>query len=137
MLKYFFIFSIMSLVGTLSACGPMYKTEYNFIPPQSDISKMCTAQCVQAQNDCQQNCRVNTQNCIMRAQQSAFFEFNRYKEEQARRGMLINKSLRDFDKSSSCNVSCNCESTYRSCYSACGGEVQERQVCVAFCDKEQ
>lgn len=137
MLKKFFIFSIMALVGMLTACGPIYNTEYSFVPPKSDIAKMCTAQCIQGKNDCEQSCRVDNDNCRMRAQQNAMFEYKQYKEDRKRMGLPINKSVNDFDRSSSCSNSCRCESTYRACYSACGGEVLEHKVCVAFCDKQQ
>ncbi|CAM2961660.1 Uncharacterised protein [Legionella steigerwaltii] len=137
MLKQFFIFSILVLASMLIACGPIYNTEYSFVPPQSDVAKMCTAQCIQGKNDCEQSCRVDNENCRMRAQQNAMFEYKHYKEEQKRMGLPINKTVNDFDRSSSCNNSCRCESTYRACYSACGGEVREHKVCVAFCDQRQ
>ncbi|WP_115709543.1 hypothetical protein [Legionella sainthelensi] len=136
MLKHCSIFSVIALVVLLTSCGPIYNTEYSYIPPKSDVAKMCTAQCVQGRNDCEQSCRVDNENCRLRAQQSALFEYNHYKEEQTRMGFPINKTIKDFDRSSSCNNSCHCESTYRECYSACGGEVREHQVCVAFCDKK-
>lgn len=137
MFKNFFILSVLVLASLLTSCGPMYKTEYSFIPPKSDLSKMCTAQCVQSKNDCEQSCRVDNENCRLRAKQNALFEFKNYKEDQKQRGLPITKSVSDFDRSSSCFNSCHCESTFRECYSACGGEVRERQVCVAFCDKKQ
>jgi hypothetical protein len=137
MRKHIIAFSIIVLAAILTACGPIYNTEYSFIPPKSDVSKMCTAQCVQDKNNCQQSCRIDNENCRLRAQQSAIFEFEHYKEEQKRREMPINKSISDFDRSSSCNNSCECESTYRACYSACGGEVRENKVCVAFCGNNQ
>ncbi|KTD08936.1 hypothetical protein Lgra_2171 [Legionella gratiana] len=137
MLKHCFIFSVIALAVMLTSCSPIYNTEYSYTPPKSDVAKMCTAQCVQGKNDCEQSCRIENENCRLRAQQSALFEYKHYKEEQTRMGFPINKTIKDFDRSSSCTNSCQCESTYRSCYSACGGEVTEHQVCVAFCDKKQ
>lgn len=137
MLKKFFIFFILVLAGMLTACGPIYNTEYSFVPPKSDIAKMCTAQCIQGKNDCEQSCRVDNENCRMRAQQNAMFEYKQYKEDQRRMGLPISKTITDFDRSRSCSNSCHCESTYRACYLECGGEVREHKVCVAFCDKQQ
>ena len=137
MKKYRISFILIALLGMLTACGPMYNTEYSYIPPKSDISKMCTANCIQGKNACQQNCQLSHDDCVLRAKQMAFLEFKQYKDEQIRTRMLISRDEASFDKSYQCATSCGCEPTFKSCYSACGGQVLERQVCVAFCDKKQ
>lgn len=137
MYKKIILFVLVVFTGIMTGCGPIYNTEYTFIPPKSDMSKMCTAQCVQGKSACDQNCRLENENCRLRSQQAAIYEYNQYKDNQTRQGLPVNKTTRDFDTSGSCYNSCQCESTFRACYSACGGEVQERKVCVAFCDKKQ
>lgn len=130
-----YVFVTFLLTCLLTACGPMYNTEYSYIPPKSDMSKMCTAQCVQSKNSCEQTCRSDNDNCRFRAQQTALIEYNEYKYDRLRAGLPLDKTVSSFDRGMSCNASCNCQPTYRACYSACGGEVLERKVCVAFCDK--
>ncbi len=124
------------LVALMTGCGPVYKREYSFVPPKSNVAKMCTAQCVQSKNTCQQMCNLNTENCRLRARQDAIYQYEQYKRDRRHDGKDIQKNLSDFDHGSLCSSSCNCEPSYRECYSACGGEVLQRDVCVAFCDKQ-
>lgn len=124
-------------IALLSACGPVYKKEYSYVPPVSNVAKMCTAQCVQSKNACEQMCQMRNENCRMQSRQDAMYEYENYREQQERLNKPIDKRIEYFDQGSyRCNTSCNCAPTYRSCYSACGGEVLERNVCVAFCDKK-
>lgn len=132
----FAILSVFTLVAMLAACGPVYKREYAYVPPKSSTGKMCTAQCIQGRNACEQMCRMNNEACIARSKQDAVYEYEQYKHERRREGKEVKKTVSDFDRSYTCNSSCNCGPTYNACYSACGGEVLQRDVCVAFCDKQ-
>lgn len=127
--------SLVALIITLIGCGPVYKREYTFVAPKSNISKMCIAQCVQGKNVCEQSCNANVDNCRARAHQDAIYQYEAYKHERHRKGKSVDKSISDFDTGNTCTASCNCEPTYRACYSACGGQVLQHDVCVAFCNK--
>jgi hypothetical protein len=130
-----FIVSLCLMAAMLSACGPVFKTEYSYVPPRSDGGKMCVAQCIQGKNACEQSCEMKNQNCKLRAHQDALTQFEMYKQEQKRIGKPVERSVDSFDRSYACSASCGCDETYNSCYSTCGGKVIETQVCVAFCDK--
>ena len=130
------LFSILFLATILAGCGPIYRTEYAYVPPHSPTGKMCAAQCVQGKNACEQMCEMKNQNCRLRAHQDALAQYHMYKQERKREGKPLKKEIQDFDQSYLCSSSCDCESTYRACYSTCGGQVLERQVCVAFCNKQ-
>lgn len=123
----------VSLVMTLISCSSVYDTQYQYLPPKSDAAKICIAQCVQERNVCDRSCYRQKEICQRRAHQNARIEYQQYKEEQNRNGFVGAETIEFFDRSSSCNNTCQCESTYRSCYTGCGGEVTEQQVCVAFC----
>lgn len=124
------------LAALLAACSPIYKTEYAYVPPKSDMGKMCTANCVQQKSMCQQMCQMRNENCRARAHQDALYQYEVYKNERRRNGQSIDRSVSSFESSFGCNEPCNCSETFNTCYSACGGEVLEREVCVAFCDKQ-
>ena len=129
------VFAIFFML--IAGCGPVYKREYSFVPPKSSVGKMCTAQCVTSKNSCQQMCNLSTENCRLRARQDAIYQFEQYKRDRRHDGKDIDKNLSDFDHgAAACSSSCNCEPAYRECFSACGGEVLQRDVCVAFCDKQ-
>jgi len=136
MARYKILLLITMMVGLLSACGPIYKTEYAYVPPHSSVGKMCTAQCLQSKSMCQQMCEMRNENCRAQARMEAREDYREYKHERREEGKRIKKDRSDFDRSYACNSSCDCEPQYNSCYSSCGGQVLERQVCVAFCDKQ-
>lgn len=136
MKRIFSIFSILTLIGLLAGCHPIYKTEYAFVAPKSNVAKMCTAQCIQGKSSCEQMCRMNNESCRARAHQQAVEEFRQYKHDRKREHKEVKRNVSDFEHTSSCNQDCDCEPNYRACYSACGGQVLERDVCVAFCDKK-
>ena len=125
----------MSII-TLTACGPIYNTQSDYVAPKSDISKMCTAQCVQSRNVCEQSCRMENQDCRIHARKNAQHEFDRYYHQRQRDGANIDKRINDFDRSYECNANCNCEPSYRDCYAACGGTILAQKTCIAFCDKK-
>lgn len=134
-LSSIFILAIITLV--LTACGPIYKKQYAYVPPASNMGKMCTAQCVQNKNSCEQMCQMRNDNCRMQARQDAMYQFEIYRSDRLKQNLPVEKSINDFDRGSfGCQNTCGCSATYRSCYAACGGEVLERNVCVAFCDKK-
>ena len=130
-----FIFLVL-LPLLLTACGPIYKTQYSYQPPQSDTGRMCAAQCVQSRGMCQQMCRAQNNNCEMQAQENAAYSYHAYVKAQQAAGKKIRKNIDDFDNSYMCNESCNCRSNFNLCYSTCGGKVTSRQICTAFCNKQ-
>jgi len=125
------------LLTLLAGCGPVYKRQYAFVPPKTSTGKMCIAQCGSSKQSCQQMCAIKTETCRLRAKQDAVIQFEQYKNDRRHAGESIDKELSYFDHSSSCDTACHCEPAYRECYSACGGEVLQKDVCVAFCDKKQ
>ncbi len=135
MKKIIAYFGLIVIATMTTACSPIYKTEYSYEPPHNPVGKMCTAQCIQAKNSCQQMCESKTENCKLRAHQDALAQFEMYKQEQKRTGKEVSRSVDSFDNSYSCSSDCGCEETHNACYTNCGGKVIEQQVCVAFCNK--
>lgn len=128
---------LMLLIGILclSACGPVYKTEYKYVPPKSDNGKQCAVQCVESKAYCQQGCQARESQCRALAHREAIHQFRQYKHEQLAHGKPIKKSERDFEYTSQCNQSCGCDDMFNMCYQTCGGVIKENKICVAFCDK--
>lgn len=134
MKRFFLICSIITLVSLLAGCGPIYKRNYEHIPPKSQTGKMCHAQCVQTKGACQEACRVDTERCQARAKQDALYEYEQYKHHQRKEGKPIEKDISEFNRGGSCGNSCNCEPMYNDCFKACGGKIIEHKTCVAFCE---
>ncbi|PWC33856.1 agenet domain-containing protein [Azospirillum sp. TSO35-2] len=132
-------FAVLSL---LSACGPVYETQYSLTPPTSAEGRLCVSQCQQTRNFCRQNCGMSQQACVNDARSRALYEYQAYVNRQTAEKKPIKKSVSDFDHSSySCGTnSCEsrCEADYRDCFGgSCGGRVTSKRVCTAFCDQEK
>lgn len=131
----------LAVIALLSACGPVYETQYSLIPPSSAEGRLCVNQCQQNRNFCRQNCGLNQQACVNEARSRALYEYQAYVNRQQAEKKPVKKSVSDFDRSYSCgNSSCEarCEADYRDCFGgSCGGQVIARTVCTAFCDQEK
>lgn len=120
----------------LTACGPIYRTDYTYVPPKSSKGPMCIAQCEQSRNTCNQMCEMQKQTCRAQGRQTALLEYQIYKNDQERSGRKVKKTIDDFDHSYyDCDHACGCQENFNICYTACGGQIQEHRVCTAFCDK--
>ena len=122
-------------VALLSACGPIYKTEYAYTPPASSMGQMCVSQCLQNKSVNEQMCQMRNDACRSQARQNAMYQFEAYRNERKSDGKKVRKDLSDFDQSYLCSDSCDSTPTFNACYSACGGQVLERQICTAFCNQ--
>ena len=127
------IILLLLIAGLLSACGPIYKTEYAYSPPKSSMGNMCISQCINNKGMCEQMCQMRNENCRTRSRQDALYQYEVYKSKQLAKGERVDRDPSYFENSFGCNTSCDCNPTYNACYSSCGGQVLERKVCVAFC----
>jgi hypothetical protein len=128
---------VISLMVALTGCGPIYNTEYSYIPPATDMGKMCVNQCITNKTLCQQMCQMRNDSCRTQSRQNALFDYQMYKHRQKANKQPITKDLSAFDRGGyECNSRCDCDFSFNQCYSACGGQVQEHKVCVMFCDKQ-
>lgn len=127
---------LFSLVVALSACGPIYKTSYNYIPPANMQGRMCLNTCLGLQSHCQESCTKQQNQCEIIANQQAIIQFQAYKAQQKATDHRVRKTLNDFVNDSQCYQSCDCTPIYNQCYSNCGGVVNTTQTCVAFCNQQ-
>ena len=127
----FRFFALIGLLQVITACGPIYSTEYKFVPPKSSGGKSCLDRCPDMKDQCLEIEELNKDECEeinRRHMEDCEDEISR-KEHRA-------PKWNECGKIKGCGVSTErCEEAYRSCYRACGGEVIEEQVCVANCDQ--
>ncbi|NYZ11540.1 hypothetical protein HL658_03180 [Azospirillum sp. RWY-5-1] len=129
---------LLALVLLLTAgCGPLYSTSYDLTPPTSVEGRGCAAQCETARHACGRSCRMEERLCRIEARHDAIEDYHDYVRERTRKGREIKRSPESFDRGWSCNASAcesDCGGQFRNCFAGCGGLVEERRVCVAFCD---
>lgn len=126
------IFSILMLSG----CGPMYQTTYNYIPPHSYRGRRCVNRCLSDRSYCRSQCQTNLQSCETNANLIAMPQYLSYVQEQNASHQPINESITDFADYSRCSSHCGCATTYRECFTNCGGAVIVNRQCVAFCNQK-
>lgn len=130
----------LGLIALLSACGPIYETQYSMIPPTTSQGRLCVSQCQQERSLCRQTCSMSEQACRADARSRAAYEYESYVRRQSAEKKPIKKSVSDFENSYGCSSnSCQdrCESNYRDCFGGlCGGQVIANRVCTMFCDQQ-
>jgi len=133
MKKLFLCVAFSSLSCLMTACGPMYKTTYEYHPPENQRGRMCLNHCLDIKNECRAICNNHNDVCKDQAMQRAQMDFESYQHAQRETQQPITKTVNDFYNPWGCSESCHCEQQYNQCYSNCGGEVVPVQTCVAFC----
>ena len=131
------------IAALISSCGPQFKTERTYTPPESIEGRTCVATCDTAQQVCRGRADDERRFCeelsadrkrqedACRARNAALPEYIntasgpvRTRKESCFKG--INKICRaDYRE---------CTSDHDACYERCGGKVTKRKVCVANCD---
>ena len=132
----------------ISGCGPVFETTYYYTPPTSPAGMDCIVYCNKLRTSCEQKEVDLSNSCSTRADREY-----RYCEDRRRVALEIcsrqfkynSKEYNDCLKARDAYYSCSkedckpnlkvCEGPFNTCYSSCGGIVQEGQVCVSGCDQ--
>lgn len=122
------LFSLWVLV-TLNACGPIYSTRYEYIPPQDPQSKVCVSQCEISRMQCETLVEQNYQQC-QDQQDWKREEYDRCKRHYG------DKECSSPSYRYCSNDTDRCDKLYRNCYSACGGQVNSYRECTYNCDQQ-
>ena len=123
----------------LSACGggaedAMISTHYD--PPGKPGGRMCTVQCHNALDHCQDSCKLQQRACSNGMQAQAIHDYETYTVDQFKSKQPVELRPRDFERPEQCiPVKCNqhCKSSYNGCFEKCGGTVSTTSACKYFC----
>jgi hypothetical protein len=130
-------FLILIASTALTACGPVYQTTYNYVPPVSFAGKQCVNSCLHQQSYCNLMCQQTYTMCRSSADLAAEPAFRAYVKRRQLENKSIDLTVSYFANYSGCDNSCGCANTYNQCFSNCGGNIIPNTQCVAFCDKAQ
>lgn len=118
----------------MSACGPVYQTDYTFTPPTTESGQMCVFQCDNSKLQCGQLEEMKYQNCLDRADREYYNCENNKRYGYNKNGEWVCQD-NCYCFRSSCSVNeAICDDRYRMCYQTCGGKVQSRTYCVSNCE---
>lgn len=122
-----------------SGCSPVYRTEYQYIPPEDMRDRPCLNTCLGLKQTCRAEKDREHAECKARAADAyvTCMAMRTYSYSYGPRGEY-------YDRRCISNCYCNrefcsgpnyeeCEDLYAECYRNCGGEVIPTQVCVRFC----
>jgi hypothetical protein len=123
MLRYLTFVLMTALLLISSGCQPVKLPEYTYVPPEAKADKTCAIRCTSAKRYCEQICRMKNPRCFEREEQIAMLQYNFYRLEAMREGMQTTKTIKDFNHHDRCLSSCQCTSSFNTCYVACGGQV--------------
>ncbi len=122
---------------SLSACGPVYKTEYAFTAPPTLEGKTCANHCLDARQACYNACTEKEQTCRSDAALNAKLAYLEYANTRLLSDQSVDKTLKDFEKDGHCSsTTCNtqCDDSHRICHVNCGGGIEKNTYCTSFCD---
>jgi hypothetical protein len=105
------------LASVLIGCGP--QIVYDYLPPESEVGRACTAQCQIGANNCRQMKQMANQQCQ-----------NNYNAMQQNYNACKATGAKHCVGPTPCPYSSTseCDQNYRECFSACGGTVIARTV---------
>ena len=122
---------LLSLTICLSACGPMYSTNKQYIAPASSEGKMCLNGCLSSKNSCGHSCRSEQNTCEALNSTNKMLHMTMQKSGQHHSPFYHDRHCSSY----ACNASC--EEMYDQCYINCGGHINYHTYCSAFCDQQQ
>ena len=121
----------------LSACEPATKSASYTLPPTAG-GRLCSHQCVEAQDYCHQSCSLHQRQCVMQVQTRAMSDYDAYTREQFSHHEPIELRPSDFERQAPCSdyvKDCTdaCDKKYQTCYQECGGQVNLTNSCQFLC----
>jgi hypothetical protein len=141
---------LLALIS-LSACGPIYKTENFYDPPQDAQGRTCVIGCEERRAACAAECRTHYDSCVYHAELQARQDYLNAKERylNSREHCLL-RSSKDktapechnlYEPNSSsylytqhCDKDCGCDYGFERCFQVCGGTIRQQTRCVSGCD---
>lgn len=132
-------FSLLAvfLLALVVACGPSFRTFYNYYPPKSPEGQYCANQCLNGKSQCEANCQLAKDNCELRADADAERDFRDYERNRIRDNKPVERTKDSFRRTCFEETSCQntCGQNYNLCFTNCGGQITTYSKCTSFCEK--
>lgn len=129
---------------TVVGCGPVYETVTDYEPPANPTARaslsnceLIRMQCTQIEESRADGCLRNCQARVDACEQRAEADYQRCASNEARRAYCTRARCENTCASGACSPKLdNCKRQYDRCYTAAGGTVTTRTMCVARCEPE-
>ncbi|MGE4352206.1 MAG: hypothetical protein AB7E52_08470 [Bdellovibrionales bacterium] len=130
MRKFFLLIAsaVLALAGCadLSSDGSARTTHY--ILPDKAGGRLCAFQCRNGYEHCADACALSERACYNDMQAQAIQDYEAYAREQFAARAPVDLRPSDFERGRKCEpTSCrsSCRATYHSCFTECGGTIEE------------
>jgi hypothetical protein len=133
-----FVFLLLvTCLAALSACAPA-STSVSYTLPPTAGGRMCSHQCLEAQDYCYQSCDLKQRSCVTDVQTQAMTDYDNYTRAQFFSHQPIELNPSDFERQTRCTEKrrqCGeaCDRPYQTCYQECGGKVNLDSSCQFLC----
>lgn len=117
----------------LSACGPIYETQYRYTPPGDAEGRACIAQCDVGKTQCRINADLRAENRQLRCEREAARDFERCLTTQGADPEKSQCHRRLCSENSASEDHAQCDADHRVCFQGCGGVVDSTRVCTFNC----
>jgi len=124
-------------LAALAACSAASETVSYTLPPTPG-GRMCTHQCVEAEDYCTETCDLKQRQCVMEVQTRAMSDYDAYTRAQFFTHEPIELRPSDFERQAPCTedrkeCTASCDKHYQICYGDCGGQVAVTSSCQFLC----
>lgn len=109
---------LIGFIGAIALFGCAPPIQYVYTPPASPEGRICAAQCMNSQQQCQMFLSTQYRECQYRWN----YEIQLY--NQCRRNSGDNKNYCPYPPACYSPSTYQCDEQYRACYQLCGGQVQ-------------
>ena len=121
---------------------PRYEVSHSYIPPATDMGRMCAAQCLTSKDQClttkQLSADLARERCENDERERARKEYASYAKSRKDKGKKVDRTEDSFYARYRCEKAgttlSDCGENYHQCYTTCGGQVVAQSICVANCD---
>ena len=126
------VFSLILLLVVVGCATPKpAELVAEYIEPGTPGGRLCTAQCKNASNYCQESCDYKERLCVYDVQAQAIKDYEVYVQEQFEQRMTVDLRPSDFERTSQCKqAGCKvtCKKSYNKCFKKCGGSIDYHAV---------
>ena len=135
-MRFPFLLILVALLA-LGGCAEAVKNVSYTLPPTPG-GRMCSHQCVEAQDYCHQACDLHFRQCVTDVQARAISDYDKYTRDQFLNHGVIDLRPSDFERQTPCadeRKSCaeTCDRHYQTCFGDCGGTVNVTSSCQFLC----
>lgn len=117
----------------LAACSPVYRTNYNLIPPATAQGQTCVMAVKSMSDTCMNNCSQMSRSC--RSFGTGVSLGYGFSNTRGYRDPFYNSSILDDRDCSPRQCEETCLASARNAHLSCGGTITEEVVCTANCPK--